>query len=72
MTKGKEKSIIFNMINEKIQKLVVDGEHEHSIFVHCLLCGLWGINMPFEKECGNCNSKETVTYYPEEFVEKII
>lgn len=41
----------------------IEGKNEHSIYTHCLNCYSWGINFPFEKECGNCGSSETLTYY---------
>ena len=39
------------------------NKNEHSVYIHCLNCFTFGVNMPFEKECGNCGSHETLTYY---------
>ena len=43
-------------------------EHTHSLWVRCLTCYMWGIDMPtpFIKGaiCGNCSSSHTVKYYP--------
>jgi len=41
----------------------IQGKNEHSVYTHCLNCHSWGINGPFETECGNCGSNETLTYY---------
>ena len=42
--------------------------HTHSLYVHCLSCRTWGIDMPTPfvqaAQCGNCGSMETVKYYP--------
>jgi hypothetical protein len=38
--------------------------HKHSIYVRCLDCHTWGVNIPDDSECGNCRSRNTVEYYP--------
>lgn len=43
------------------RKLV--GKNIHSVFTWCKDCGMKGCNIPFENECGNCGSKNTVRYY---------
>jgi hypothetical protein len=50
------------------EKYSGDGEnehkHEHSLFLRCLNCNIWGTPMPGDTECGNCGSFETVQYFP--------
>lgn len=47
---------------------IPDHEHTHSLYTHCLECGMWGIDMPIRfvdaAECGNCCSVNTVKYFP--------
>lgn len=47
---------------------IPEHQHSHSLYVHCLSCNMFGINMPTRFEvasiCGNCGSLETVKYYP--------
>jgi hypothetical protein len=40
------------------------SEPAHSIYVYCLSCSSWGVNLPGNKCCANCGSSETVEYYP--------
>jgi len=41
-------------------------EHQHSIYTHCRSCHTWGVNMPNDKTCGNCeNTEDTTTYFPD-------
>ncbi len=48
-----------------VRRLVhVVKPHHHSIYVRCLDCDKWGINLPDNTECGNCRSHNTVEYYP--------
>jgi rRNA maturation endonuclease Nob1 len=49
------------------QKLV--GRNIHSVFTWCKDCGMKGCNIPFEDECGNCGSKNTVRYYDKETID---
>lgn len=49
------------------QKLI--GKNIHSVFTWCKDCGMEGINIPFENECGNCGSKNTVRYYDKETID---
>lgn len=45
------------------------GNNVHSVYTHCLSCGAWGINLPLDKICGNCNKDtDTYTYYDKETV----
>lgn len=48
-------------IKELKEELV--GKNTHSVYVRCNECQKFGINMPLDNVCGNCNSKDTVTYY---------
>lgn len=47
---------------------IKDHEHTHIVYVRCLNCCMFGINLPIEfiqaAKCGNCGSMETVKYYP--------
>jgi len=47
---------------------IPEHEHTHSLYVRCLDCQTFGINMPTRfidaAECGNCKSINTVKYYP--------
>lgn len=47
---------------------IPEHEHTHSLYVHCLDCHMFGINMPTRfmdaAQCGNCQSMQTVKYYP--------
>jgi hypothetical protein len=47
---------------------IPEHEHSHSLYVYCLNCHTFGINLPTRfmdaAECGNCRSMETVKYYP--------
>jgi hypothetical protein len=49
------------------RKLV--GRNIHSVFTWCKDCGMKGCNIPFEDECGNCGSKNTVRYYDKETID---
>jgi rRNA maturation endonuclease Nob1 len=49
------------------RKLV--GKNIHSVFTWCKDCGMKGCNIPFEDECGNCGSKNTVRYYDKETID---
>ncbi len=43
-------------------------EHEHSLYIRCGDCLMFGIPGPEEHKdnglCGNCNSRNTYAYYP--------
>ena len=39
-------------------------ESEHSVFTRCLDCGNWGVNMPEDPVCGNCQGQNTIEYFP--------
>lgn len=49
-------------------KEIPSHEHTHSLFVRCLNCWMFGIDLPTQfieaAICGNCLSSETVKYYP--------
>jgi hypothetical protein len=49
------------------QKLI--GKNIHSVFTWCKDCHNEGINIPFNDECGNCGSKNTVRYYDKETID---
>lgn len=44
------------------------GKNVHSVFLKCLECHVWGTPMPLETVCGNCGSKDTITYYDAETI----
>jgi ribosomal protein S27E len=47
---------------------IPDHDHSHSLYVRCLDCQVFGINLPTlfteVSACGNCGSLNTVKYYP--------
>jgi hypothetical protein len=45
------------------------GNNIHSVFTWCKDCHMEGCNIPFEDECGNCGSKNTVRYYDKETID---
>jgi rRNA maturation endonuclease Nob1 len=45
------------------------GKNIHSVFTWCKDCGMEGCNIPFNDECGNCGSKNTVRYYDKETID---
>ena len=49
------------------QKLI--GKNIHSVFTWCKDCHSEGVNIPFNDECGNCGSKNTVRYYDKETID---
>ena len=42
-----------------------DGENIHSVYTICWDCLTWGVNVPNNKTCGNCGSKNTSEYFPD-------
>ena len=48
------------------------GPNIHSVYVLCSECRSWGINMPLDKQCGNCGYTEGKTYYDAETIDKYI
>lgn len=51
-----------------LKEQIPKHEHTHSLYVHCLSCGMFGIDTltPFLNAaiCGNCSSSHTVKYFP--------
>ena len=47
----------------------IEGKNVHSVFTWCKDCGLMGCNIPFNDECGNCGSKNTIRYYDKETID---
>ena len=53
-------------------------EHEiidkniHSVITVCGECGINGINLPLQKECGNCGYPYTKTYYDSETIQNYL
>jgi hypothetical protein len=45
------------------------GKNIHSVFTWCKDCHSEGVNIPFNDECGNCSSKNTVRYYDKETID---
>lgn len=60
--------------SEAIKKWEKDavGKNVHSVYVFCFECKTDGINMPLERQCGNCSSYETTTYYDRETIDIIV
>lgn len=61
------KEFIKNIRKQTIEECVEMVGYEnatHSVYTRCLSCGTWGICFPNDKVCGNCNSTETVEYWP--------
>jgi ribosomal protein L37E len=50
----------------------VVGKNIHSVITVCPQCGSHGVNMPLEKECGNCGYTETRTYYDAETIHNLL
>ena len=49
------------------------GKNVHSVYVYCNSCFSWGVNLPLEKECGNCgNTEDAFTYYDAETITLLI
>ena len=48
------------------------GKNAHSVYTLCSECKSWGINMPLEKQCGNCGYTECKTYYDAETIDKYL
>ena len=66
MSTLKDAFTIHNASSDWEQKLV--GRNIHSVFTWCKDCGMKGCNIPFEDDCGNCGSKNTVRYYDKETI----
>lgn len=53
---------------EVVTREIPVHDHTHSLYVRCLSCQMFGINLPTKFSeaavCGNCFSLETVKYYP--------
>ena len=45
------------------------GKNKHTVFTWCKDCHSEGVNIPFNDECGNCGSKNTVRYYDKETID---
>ena len=43
--------------------------NKHSVYTHCNECKMFGINLPDDRKCGNCNSEDTNIYYHEEDID---
>ena len=50
----------------------VVGKNVHSVYTLCPECKTWGINMPLEKECGNCGYPKGITYYDAETIDNYL
>lgn len=48
------------------------GKNIHSVLTVCPECRTHGINMPLEKQCGNCGYTETRTYYDAETIQEML
>lgn len=47
------------------------GKNKHSVFTWCKDCHGEGVNIPFNDECGNCGSENTVRYYDKETIDTL-
>ena len=56
----------------KEQEKQLIGKNVHSVYTLCFECHSWGVNLPLNHQCGNCNSNDTVTYYDTETVSQAI
>jgi rRNA maturation endonuclease Nob1 len=45
------------------------GKNIHSVYTWCKDCHAEGCNIPFNDECGNCGSQNTVRYYDKETID---
>lgn len=50
----------------------VVGKNIHSVLTVCPECGSYGVNLPLEKQCGNCGYSECWTYYDAETIDNLI
>jgi ribosomal protein L37E len=50
----------------------VVGKNIHSVLSVCPECGSHGVNMPLEKQCGNCGYTECWTYYDAETIDNLL
>jgi ribosomal protein L37E len=48
------------------------GKNRHSVITVCPECGSHGVNMPLEKECGNCGYTETRAYYDAHTIQDLL
>lgn len=48
------------------------GKNVHSVISVCPECGSHGINLPLDKQCGNCGYTETRTYYDAHTVHNLL
>lgn len=48
------------------------GKNVHSVLTVCPQCGSHGVNMPLEKDCGDCGYTETRTYYDAETIQNFM
>lgn len=46
--------------------------YQHSVYTLCPNCKRWGINMPGNLMCGDCNYPYGITYYSAEDVNNLI
>ena len=47
-------------------------KNKHSVYTLCPNCRTWGINIPGNKMCGDCNYPYGITYYSAEDVNNLI
>lgn len=62
------KRILANWVTET----ELAGKNIHSVYTLCFKCHSWGINLPHNHNCGNCNSTDTTTYYDIDTVTKYV
>lgn len=49
-------------LSAEMEKRLI-GKNVHSVYTRCFVCHSWGVNLPLNHQCGNCNSNETTVYY---------
>lgn len=60
------------MLNRIKTKILLSHPHTGSVYVRCRECLMFGIPLPTNLDCGNCNSKDIQLYFPECCVEYVL
>lgn len=59
------------ILNRIKTKILLSHPHTASVYVKCRECLMFGIPLPTNLDCGNCNSKDVVVYFPECCIEHV-
>ncbi len=54
-------------LSAEMEKKLIN-KNVHSVYTLCYECHGWGVNLPLNHKCGNCNSSDTMIYYDIETV----